>query len=284
MELALVFTFLSLALTSLSDLVPKISMGKVKSHGGYICIVGVIETFCMMWLSQGLGSNTRHSLFLCVMAGLSSVVANIFLIESMHYQSASLSSIIYRLNMVFVFIGSFLFLGEAVTKWQWLGILIAVMSVCIFTTFKRGDRSSSLGLILALLASVLRTAMGLFYKEACNNGVSPNTLALVTGISWIVCGFAYSLLRDKKKLEWTTHALTYRYSIIAGILVTGIVYCMAHSVSLGKASIMLPIAQMSFVPTFFLEATFMSEKITTRKIIGLIGCVCAIFLLILGGK
>ena len=283
MKIALFFTFCSLALTSLSDFIPKFGGGTIKSKGGYIAIIGLIQTLCFAWLPMGLGERPGTTFLFCLLSGLLSVVANILLIESMRYLSASLSSTIYRLNMIFVFLGAWLFLGESVTPFQWAGMALAIISVCIFTEFKKGESSSmGIGLTMVLFASILRSGMGLVYKHAIERGASANTLCLLAGLCWLGGGPLYSLLKERS-LSWIKDKGTWKYAVAAGILVAGIVYCMAHSLRFGAASILLPIAQMSFVLTFFLEAVFLHEKITVRKTIALVGCILAVVLLV-GGR
>ena len=283
MKLALLFTFLSLALTSLSDFIPKFGGGQIKSRGGYIAIVGLMQTLCFLWLPMGLGNRPGPTFMLCLLAGMLSVIANILLIESMRLLTASLSSTIYRLNMVYVFLGAWLFLGESVTAYQWAGILLALISVIIFTEYRKGSGSTmGLGVAMVVAASILRSAMGLVFKHAIECGASANTLSMVTALCWLAGGPIYALLKERS-MDWVKDKATWGYGVSAGIIVAGIVYCMAHSLRYGAASILLPIAQMSFVLTFFLEAIFLHEKITARKVTALIGCILAVVLLV-GGR
>ena len=72
---------------------------------------------------------------------------------------------------------------------------------------------------------------------------------------------------------------TFGYGALSGVFVAGIIYCMARSLALGDASIVLPIQQMSFLATFFLGVIFLKEKVTWRKIAAL-GCGVAALLLL----
>ena len=68
-------------------------------------------------------------------------------------------------------------------------------------------------------------------------------------------------------------------SSVSGLLVAGIVFFMAQSLALAKASIVLPIAQMSFLGTLTLSAIFLKERLTFPKILGILCGIAAILLL-----
>jgi len=63
------------------------------------------------------------------------------------------------------------------------------------------------------------------------------------------------------------------------LLVAGIIYFMAKSLLYGKASIVSPIAQMSFLGTLLLSMVFLKEKLTFRKGLGMACGLAAILLL-----
>ena len=66
---------------------------------------------------------------------------------------------------------------------------------------------------------------------------------------------------------------------LSGALVTGIVITMAMMLKLGNASVVLPIAQMSFLLTGLAGAIFLKEPMTLRKIAAMLSGAAAVVLL-----
>jgi uncharacterized membrane protein len=54
---------------------------------------------------------------------------------------------------------------------------------------------------------------------------------------------------------------------------------MAKSIAVGDVSVVIPIAQMSFIATFILSIIFLKEKVNFPKIAGIILGIAAIILL-----
>ena len=67
--------------------------------------------------------------------------------------------------------------------------------------------------------------------------------------------------------------------VISGLFVAGIVFFMASALKYGNASIVLTIAQMSFIGTLILSVIFLKEKLDAKKITGMICGIGAILLL-----
>jgi uncharacterized membrane protein len=99
----------------------------------------------------------------------------------------------------------------------------------------------------------------------------------VNGIFWVAGGLLYALLKDGKIRLPDRSVLG--FSALSGLFVLGIVFFMAQSLALAKASIVLPIAQMSFLGTLTLSAIFLKERLTFPKILGILCGIAAILLL-----
>jgi drug/metabolite transporter (DMT)-like permease len=211
-----------------------------------------------------------------------SVISNILLIESMRFQSAGISSTIFRLNMVLVVIGGFLLFDEPVTVQLVIGIFAAALAIIAF--IPRGSDSGSsdvkkarLGFAMALVACLLRALMALCYKGAFSHGSDVNVVSVATGVCWIIGGPVFSLLREHRitlpsKGEWFI-------GTVSGVLVCGILFFMARMNECGNASVVNPIAQMSFLGTFVLSVLFLHEKMTRKKLLALLlGCAAIVCL------
>ena len=91
---------------------------------------------------------------------------------------------------------------------------------------------------------------------------------------WIIGGGIYAIIKEKH-LETKFSRKNWNYGVLSGLLVCGIVLFMALALQDGDASVILPLAQMSFLLTSIFGVLFFREKLSTKKIIGIIaGILC----------
>ena len=134
------------------------------------------------------------------------------------------------------------------------------------------------GFLMVLAAAFLRAAMGLSYKFGLLNGADRNMIVMVNSLFWIVGGSLYAYCREKRpSIRTQPHLL--RYGAIAGLVTAAICLTMAAALKYGEASVVLPIAQMSFLLTFICSAWFLHEKMRWTTILGMICGIGAVLLL-----
>ena len=291
--MAITYAFCCLFFSALNDFIFKLFANSSSGEGGtkkrscglFVSIVGLIWFAFTIGLPHKEGTTLQATLLWGFISGFFSLVGNILLIESMGYQSAGVSSTIYRLNMVLVVIGAFLFLGEPLTPTIVAGVVCAFVAVMAFIPKRTAETAAQdaakakLGFTLAVLASVLRACMGLSYKYAFSHQADVNGVTALNAFCWLAGGVLYSLIREHKLSLPTKH--DWLIGLTSGIFVSGIVFFMAWMNACGNASVVNPIAQMSFLGTFLLSAIFLKEKMTKQKVIAvLFGIVAIIFLTI----
>ena len=290
--MAIVLAFCCLAFTAFNDFIFKLFARKERSRGAFVFAVGVFFTaVLMLFLRDWWGASWKVTLFWGVVCGLCSVVGNILLIESMAHLSAGLCSTVYRLNLALVIPLAVLIFGESRLWYQWIGVGLALLAVLAFMPVgeKKPAAARNVDYVMLILAMVLRAGMGIAYKYAFTHGAAENGVQIVNGVAWIVCGPVYYFWRERKVYDLRTafSPKVIGYGALSGVFVAGIIYCMARSLALGDASIVLPIQQMSFLATFFLGVFFLHEQITWRKIAALVCGAVALLLLSItpsGGK
>ncbi len=283
--MAIVYALCCLIFSALNDFIFKLYARRVRSRGMFVFWVGICFFLVLIWLPRDSTASLPATLFWGVLSGFFSVTGNILLIEAMGMQSAGLCSTIYRLNLVLVVPGAILLLGESLNARQGIGIVAALGAILAFMPGKEErnsvtSRKPMLGFYLVLLAAVLRACMGLSYKYAFTHGADKNSVTVLNALMWIGGGLLYASSWEKK-ISFKDGAVL-KYGILSGIFVTAIVFFMAAMLHIpdGAASIVLPIAQMSFLLTFILGVIFLKEKISKRKIAALL-CGCAAILLLI---
>ena len=271
--------FCCLFCSALNDFLFKVFSGKKASVGIFVSIVGVIWFLALCMIPANFSENLPVTILWSVISGMFSLVGNLLLIESMKYQSAGVCSTIYRLNLVGVVIGASFLLGEKLDLQQWLGVIAAVGAVCcFFSVDKKSGKQAGFGLLLALIASLLRAGLGLSCKYGFMHGADVQGVNLGISFFWIVGGAVYCILR-KEPVRASFEKRILLTNLISGIFVAGIVFFMNNALKYGDASIVLTIAQMSFLGTLALSMIFLKEKLDRKKITGMVCGITALLLL-----
>ena len=119
--------------------------------------------------------------------------------------------------------------------------------------------------------------MAAMWYIAGNGKGDRNMVIVVNSVFWIIGGLLFAWFREKQSLKGQEHI--WRYGSLSGVLVAGIVFTMAAALQFGEASIVLPIAQMSFLLTFACSAIFLKEKMTRSVWVGIVYGIGAVLLL-----
>lgn len=280
--MAVIYALFCLLCSAGNDFLFKLFARKPRTRGIFCAVIGVVWGLLTLLCFQIDWSTWKAILVWGSVIGFFSIVANLLLIEAMGMQSAGVCSTIYRLNLVPVVFGAWLLLGEKIAPLQWLGIVLAIGAVLCFLTLSgtsgETDRKKArLGVFMVILAAFLRAGMGLSYKYAYAANADEFGVTVFIALFWIIGGLLYALFREQKQVKVDKSLLF--YGTLSGLLVAGITIFMALALKAGKASVTLPIAQMSFPLTFLLSILFLKESVTRWKIIGVILSIAAVLLL-----
>lgn len=282
MSLMLFYTFCCLACSSVNDLLFKFFARKERSRGLFVAVVGVMGTLLMSMLPDKFGDNWQMTILWGVICGIFSAVGNILLIESMTNLSAGVCSTIYRLNLALVVPCSVFILHEKLNPLQYAGSALAIAAVIFFLPFEKGEKKERrklfLPMIMIITASIFRAALGVSCKYGPMQGASVNGINFIIEIIWIFSGIVYYFVKERN-MKFDVKVV--KFGVFSGALVAGILYFMLKALNVkgANASIVLPIAQMSFLATFVLSVIFLKEKITVQKIIAIACGVGAMLLL-----
>lgn len=275
--MAILFAFCCLGFSAINDFVFKLYARKVRSRGMFVALIGAVWLLLLVWLPRGPETSLVATWVWGSISGLFSVAGNLLLIEAMGRQSAGLCSTIYRLNLVLVVAGAWLFLGEELTGTQLAGVVLALAAILAFLPKRNGVHLEKLGFRLVVLAAVLRAGMGLAYRYGFLHGADRNGVIVINSLFWIAGGLLYARWREGR-LSPPDRKLLF-YGTVSGLLVVGIVFCMAAALQYGEAGIVLPIAQMSFLGTYLLGMVFLKEPLTRRGMLALAAGIAGVLLL-----
>ena len=282
MSRAILFALLSLFFAGLLDVVYKRYSRKERSRGTYVFGIGVVwcvlQTAALAMGEEGLivdATSIRYGLF----AGLCLTLSNLLLLESLTHINISLGSTVYRLNTIGVVVMAFLFLGEALGGIKLLGVGLGIVAVGLLyrpdpTAMSEENRGRFLPFFLmAVAAALFRAGYGVITRGGIVHQADPQTMLLLCALSWIVGGAFYARLREgrfrltKKKVG---------YALVSGVLVFLVVDFLMLAVKYGEASIVIPIANMSFVMAMLLSVVLRFEPFSLRKGVAMVVACLAI--------
>ena len=277
--LAIWYAIICLAFAAANDLLFKFFAGRTKSRGLFCAVIGVVFGAYACCTLVKTPENIGATLLWGLLSGLFAIGGNLLLIGAMSKLSAGLCSTIYRLNLVPAVLGAWLLLGEKINPMQWLGVVMAVFAVLFFLPKSNEKQTFSWSCFFMVLAgSFMRAGMGLSYRYGFNAaGADRNYVILLNAVCWIAGGILWYLFTERKKTSLDIG--TVKIGVLSGILVAGIVVFMALSLQYGKAAVVLPIAQMSFLITGAAGIIFFKEKFTVRTAAAFV-CGCGAILLL----
>jgi uncharacterized membrane protein len=282
MKSSIMFALLSLVFAGVNDVVFKKYSSKERSKGMYVFGIGIIWTFL-----QAVAINIQDisfsydlvSIRYGLAAGLLLTVSNILLLESLTHIDVSLGSTIYRLNTVGVVILSFFVLHEPLGVFKIIGIICGLIAVLLLFKMEKNTLQHlnfTSFFLIAIAASLIRATYGVITKMGLSSNAKPDMMLLLISMSWIVGGALYAKLRETR-FKITRKKAT--YSIVSGILVFLIVNFLMLALEYGQASIVIPIANMSFIFALLISISLKMELLTLRKCCAVSFAVISIILL-----
>ena len=249
-------------------------------RGSYMAVAGAVwfAVFAVAAWFSGSGLPAPATLAWGLAAGAFSVSANYLLIGSLRTLGAAVGATIYRMNMVIAAAIGMVFLGEAVTGVKLAGLALGAVAVLLFAAGPRSKvrRVAEPALLVAVAASLLRACMGITYKLAAQAGTDAAWFLALQGLVWLAVGSAVALRFERDlRLTWSNT----RHGLVSGFLICGLVWFFQRALDIGEASIVIPIAQMSFVVTALISRIVLKERLDAPRLAAL-GLSAASFVLL----
>ena len=248
----------------------------------YVLGIGITWTILQLWFIQvkHVPLNFENNLLVYgLLAGTLLAASNIFLIESLTHIDVGLGSTVYRLNTIGVVFLSFLVLHETIGTLKLFGIVLGICAVLLLN--KNGNtadqaKKAQIYFWLVVCASFCRALYGIVAKSGLSAHVEPQLILLLAALCWIVGGAFYARVVEKK---FTITKKKIAYSLLSGFLVFCIVNFLMLGLEIGQASIIIPIANMSFIIALLISLALKMEKISKRKLVATMLAVFSIILL-----
>ncbi len=227
--------------------------------------------------------------------GLSGVIGLVFgdgfLFKSFQYIGARLSMLVMTLSPPLAAFSAYIYLGEALSSWGILGIVITISGVSI-VVFKRSEqptddyKKNNIGYLFAFLGAIGQAINLIFAKEAFQlgeiNGFVATFYRMVPSIPFMYfLGFLY---RKRRNSIWIlkekTEALKY---IIIGSIIGPFLGITFSLIAVANTFVGIASTLMATVPIVMLPIVifYYKEKLSTISIVGAVVAVVGISILFL---
>jgi uncharacterized membrane protein len=261
-----------------SDLIYKRAAAAGIAAGEFIMLQA--WTFCpgitlYAWLTGTL--DPHLSALWGALAGFFLFIAAYNFIRSLQGGAVSTYAPIFRLNFTLTAALAIILLGETLTVAKAAALACALVAVWLLLAEAGAERSQlNFGsLTRVLIATVAMALTNFFYKVGLQHGVVPETV--VAAQAWMFFSLAtLSRLYTERRIQLTPGA--WRYSSVAALALLGAFVLLIHGLVRGPASVLVPVAQMSFVFTALFGAAMFHERLDFRKCAGLAVAVVALIL------
>ena len=279
---AITLALFSLFFNGCNDTVFKKYAIKSRSRGMMIAGTGLVWTLFQCTYLEFFGNGISTDLLTIkfgLIAGFILVLANILLLESLTHLQISLCTTIYRLNTIGVVILSYVFLGEDLGLVKLTAIGLGILSILLLynPTEKNTDqRLYFLFLVIIIIASLLRASYGVLSKFAIEQGSSILGMIPYSSACWVVGGLIYAAMIEKR-IHIDTKKIV--YMLISGTLIFLTVTSLMLAISLSQASIIIPIANCSFIVALCFSVLLKLEQLNKMKVLAIIIALASIFML-----
>jgi drug/metabolite transporter (DMT)-like permease len=189
--------------------------------------------------------------------------------------AVSIVAPVFRLSFCITAALAVWLLDEPLTRWKLAGLAAALAAVWLLLAggATPAPRATTTSVVRVLVATVAMGMVSFVYKLAALAGGSPATVLTGQASVFLPLATLFAVVRDRgfhpPPGGWRYGATT------AVLLLFGLVMLLA-ALARGEASVLVPVAQLSFVVTASLGFIILREPVTLRKGLGLAFAVAAL--------
>lgn len=204
--------------------------------------------------------------------------------RSLKSGAVSVLSPIFRLQFVVTAILALAFFGEQLSAAKVGGLALAIVAVWLLLGNSAADAKVEIPreAVTRVLLATAATGFAFFlFKLALRQGATPATVLLCQILALSSAATIFSIYLDR---GFAASRAALRYGIPFGVSQAVGFGALVIGLAVGEASVLVPIAQLSFVLTAIIGLTFFKEAVTARKMGGLAAAVGAVALLALAAR
>jgi uncharacterized membrane protein len=219
------------------------------------------------------------SLLYSLPLGVCTFITYMLALRSLVQGDASVNVTTYRLNFIPTSVIAVLFLGETLSVRKLLGSVLCLAAIAVFFvgTRTRGEKHvKNTGLPYALLTLLFMAVLNTLNKLALNAGASIMHLVMYRYV--IVCLLGGGTLLVRRQSAAPSGRLALASAVCAVLMVVSLSF-MLRAMAGSDLTLIMPIAQLSFLFTALLSFLFLKEKMNLLKAVGIAAAVASILVI-----
>jgi len=208
-------------------------------------------------------------------AGVLVFVALYNFARSLASGAVSIVAPVFRLSFAITAALAVWLLDEPLTAWKLAGLAASLVAVWLLLGARPASapRATASSVLRVLVATVAMGNVSLVYKLGAIAGGSPATILAGQASVFLPLSMLFALARDR---GFHPPLRTWRYGATTAVLLLCGLVMLVAGLARRQASVLVPIAQLSFVVTAGLGFFFLRETLTLRKELGLAFAIAAL--------
>ena len=213
-----------------------------------------------------------------MVAGVLVFVALYNFARSLTSGAVSIVAPVFRLSFAITVALAVWLLDERLTGWKLAGLAASLVAVWLLLAGgpASAPRATTSSVLRVLVATVAMGVVSLVYKLGAIAGGSPATVLAGQASVFLPLATLFAFRRDR---GFHPPPGAWRQSAMAAVLLLFGLVMLVAGLERGEASVLVPVAQMSFVVTAGLGFVFLREPLTLRKGFGLAFAIAALICL-----
>jgi drug/metabolite transporter (DMT)-like permease len=197
---------------------------------------------------------------------------------SLQHGNVSINAPIFRLNFLVTAALAMLLLGEPPLPVKLAGLALALLAIWLLIGAGGGSGTADSAqvrrsLLLAIAATLALGAGNTIHKVGLSMGGTPATQLAAHSFVYLVLS---ALVAARADGGLRVPAATWPLAVAGAIVGAGAFIGMMRGLAIGEASVIVPIAQMGLVVSAALGIVLLGERLTVRKLAGLVAAVAAL--------
>lgn len=249
-------------------------------------IIVVIFSWLMVFIvgsENRINSISMYTLVFLILSGCATGASWLCYFKALQLGDVNKITPIDKSSAVLTIILAFLFLGETPTLIMVLGVIVFAVGTYLMIQKKVSeshDVKSKLWLFYAILSAVFASLTAILGKIGIQ-GVESNLGTAIRTIVVLVMAWIIVFIQKKHVMIKHIDRKSGVFIALSG-LATGLSWlCYYHALQIGKASMVVPIDQLSIVVSIAFSRVFLKERLSGKAFIGLMLVVAGTMLLVL---
>lgn len=229
-----------------------------------------------------ISSISTYTLVFLILSGCATGASWLCYFKALQLGDVNKITPIDKSSAVLTIILAFFFLGEKATPIMGMGVFVFAIGTYLMIQRKESkaqDIKGNLWLFYAVLSAVFASLTSILGKIGIQ-GVESNLGTAIRTIVVLIMAWVVVFIQKKHTMMKHIDGKSWIFIVLSGVA-TGLSWlCYYHALQTGKASLVVPIDQLSIVVSIAFSRVFLKERLSGKAFIGLLLIILGTMLLL----